>query len=534
VKNLLLIIILLSFNYTFAQVPEIDWMKRYGGISQDYLNEIIVTQDGGLFLSGSSNSGISGNKTQARIGGTQDYWVVKTDIHGTIEWQKTIGGGDVFGNLEAEVLRSGKQAPDGSYYLGGNSDSPIYGNKTVPNYGLQDYWIVKLDSEGDILWQANIGGTNYEECYSLEVTSDGGCIVGGFSQSGISGNKTESSRGGRDYYVVKLDSNGQIEWQKTYGGSGMDVLYSILVLENNEYLLSGVSSSNISGDKTENSKGGGDFWIIKINAAGSIIWQKTIGGNSADTPYSLVKVLDGFVISGVSDSDISFDKTQNSRGGSDYWLVKTDFEGNVIWDKTYGGDIDDFAFGLLSFSDERGFVLVGASYSGVTGDKTVVNYGEYNGWIIRTDENGELLWQKGIGGTYLDLLSQVVELPDKSILLGGGANSLVSGNLTVAGFNSLDYWLVKLAPEELSVNEVVSNDFLVYPNPTTKEANIKFTEHQENIKVIVYNALIQVVDKLEFASTSQVSFSINNSSGIYFVKMTNQDGKVYQSKIVKK
>ncbi len=532
-KNLLFIILLTHINLIFAQAPEIDWMKRYGGDRPDFIRSTILTQDGGLLLGGFSDSGISGIKTEPRIGGNPDYWVVKTDILGNIEWQKTIGGGDVFGNLEADYLNCIKQATDGSYYLGGNSDSPIYGNKTVPNYGEQDIWIVKLNSLGVILWQANIGGSNREECYSLEATSDGGCIVGGYSQSGISGNKTESSRGGRDYYVVKLDNNGQIEWQKVFGGSGLDVLYSILVLENNEYLLSGVSSSNISGDKTENSKGGGDYWIIKIDAVGSIIWQKTIGGNSADIPYRCVKINDGFVIGGESYSNSSFDKTENSRGSNDYWLVKIDFDGNVIWDKTYGGNMEDLLLGLCGFQDESGFILVGSSYSDISGDKTIANFGERNGWVIKVNENGELLWQKVIGGSFSEGFNNVIELPDKSVLLGGGANSFISGNLTVAGFNGLDYWLVKLAPEELGINEVVSNDFLVYPNPTIKELNVKFTEHQQNIKVIVYNALFQVVDKLEFTSTSQISFSINNPSGIYFVKMTNYEGKLYQIKIVK-
>lgn len=528
-------LILVTCNVV-AQIPEIDWMKRYGGISNDLFSSLIVTTDGGLLLGGTSNSDISGNKTANRIGWNQDYWVVKTDILGAIQWQQTIGGGssDLFNDLEADILKVVRQAVDGGYFLGGNSDSPIFGSKTVPNYGFQDYWIVKLNSQGGMLWQANIGGSNYDECFALEPTPDGGCIVGGFSQSGISGNKIDANRGGKDYWVVKLNSMGQIQWQKTYGGAGLDILYAIVVLDNNDYILTGISTSNISGEKTANSKGGGDFWILKINQEGTIIWQKTIGGNSADAPYNALKVNDGFVFGGTSYSDISFDKSQNSRGEIDYWLVKTDFDGNVLWDKTFGGDLDDYLLDFLVLADGSGFVLAGVSRSPVSGDKTVLNYGQSDGWVIKTDQNGELLWQKGIGGSFLDGFSEVVQLPNQSIVLGGNSFSPISGNITDAGFNSTDYWLVNLVAEQLNNNNVVLSNFNIYPNPTNKDVTVNFGKSQEKITVLVYNSLAQVVQKLAFSNTDQISFSINNPPGIYFLKMINQVGYEYQCKILKK
>ena len=519
-----------------AQAPAIDWMKRYGGSSTDLLNSLIITQDGGFLMGGSSNSGISGIKTEERIGYNQDYWVIKTDNLGAIEWQKTIGAGNPngLGDLGAEVLRKVRQAADGGYFLGGNSDSPAFGSKTEPNYGGQDYWIVKINSSGTIVWQKDIGGTNEDECFALEATPDGGCIAGGYSRSGLSGNKTDSNRGLKDYWVVKLDANGQIQWQKSYGGASDDILYSILALENQEYILVGASASNISGEKTENSKGGGDFWIIKIDASGNIIWQKTIGGNSGDIPYNAVKLVDGFVFSGVSYSNISFDKTENSRGGADYWMLKTDFNGNVLWDKTIGGGLDEFPTGLMSMEVGSGFVLAGTSYSDISGDKTVPNYGDYNGWVIRTNQNGELLWQKGIGGSYTDAFNQVVELPDHSVLLGGGASSTVSGNLTAEGYGGADYWLVKLEQEQLGTDAFSSNAFSVYPNPTPNDINISFVESQEKLEVAVYNSLLQLINTFKFNRTSFITMPINGPSGLYFIKINNQEGKTFQVKVLKK
>lgn len=533
-KSLSIFFFLLTSVF-YAQAPNVVWMRRFGGLSSDLMSSLIKTQDGGFLLGGYSNSGITGVKTEDRIGFTPDYWVVKTDASGVIEWQKTIGGGMpvFFGDLEAEVLREIRQSSDGGYFLGGNSDSPVFGSKTEPNYGMQDYWIVKINNVGDIVWQKDIGGSDYDECFALETTPDGGCIVGGYSKSGISGNKTEPNRGLKDYWVVKLDMNGQIEWQKTYGGSSDDILYSIAVLDNQEYLLNGMSASNVSGDKTENSKGGGDFWFIKIDGVGNIIWQKTIGGDNADEPSNMVKLDDGFMIGGYSRSNISFDKSENSLGGADYWVVKTDFSGNVLWDKTYGGDLDDYLRKFILLQNNSGFVLAGSSYSGISGNKTEANFGDYNGWVVRIHQNGDLLWQKAIGGSYIDGLNQVVQLQDQTILLGGVANSGVSGNLTVPGYGGNDYWLVKLDMEQLDVSNISTDRFLIFPNPTAENLNVRFSKEEENLEVSIYNSLMQLVDVFRFKNELMITVPINHASGFYFINMTNDRGEVFKAKVVK-
>lgn len=527
------IFLVLVVNFSFAQAPEIEWMKRYGGTSWEYLSSTIVTQDGGLMLGGFSNSGISGMKNEARIGENCDYWVVKTNISGNVQWQKTIGGGYVLDLYAGDVLRSVRQATDGSYFLGGESDSPVFGLKTAPNYGESDFWVVKMNDAGTILWQTTIGGSDFDFAATMELTKYGGCIIGGETWSGISGNKTEANKGGKDYWVVKLDSNGQIEWQKDYGGAGTDELNSILVLDDG-YLLCGVSASNISGDKTENSKGGGDYWIIKIDLTGTIVWQKTIGGNNADIPYKVIKIDDGFVFAGASKSSISFDKTESNRGDYDYWLVKTDFDGNVLWDKTYGGDLDDSAIDLVSMLDGSGFAVTGSSKSGISGDKTVPNFGDSNAWIIKTDINGTLLWQKGIGGSNQDGLDTIIQLPDNSLLLAGGTSSPISGNLTVAGYNSTDYWLVKLAPEQLDVKSNFKDILAVYPNPIDTEFTVSFAEPQVKIDLIIYNSQFQIVEKRDFSNVFEIKYPLNVSSGLYFLEIKNEKGEAYLTKILKK
>ena len=210
----------------------------------------------------------------------------------TIAWQNTIGGSD------KDELHSIKQTSDGGYILCGHSSSGISGDKTEASQGNSDYWVVKLDGTGNIVWQNTIGGGSSEELYSVQQTTDGGYILGGGSNSGISGDKTEASQGDFDYWVVKLDGTGNIVWQNTIGGSATDYLSSIQETTDGGFILGGYSQSGISGDKTEASQGNWDYWVVKLDGTGSIVWQNTIGGDSIEELSSIQQTTDGGYILG--------------------------------------------------------------------------------------------------------------------------------------------------------------------------------------------------------------------------------------------
>jgi hypothetical protein len=171
-----------------------------------------------------------------------------------------------------------------------------------------------------------IGGSDYDLCSPVKLTKDGGVILGGFSASNISGEKSENNRGfsGSDFWIVKLDKKGNIQWDKTIGGYGDDYCHSIVQTPNG-YLLGGNSNSNISGEKTANSWGGYDYWVVKLDKQGNRLWDKTIGGSSDEHDmWSLDSTLDGqgYILGGQSYSPISGNKTEYSRGIYDYWVVK--------------------------------------------------------------------------------------------------------------------------------------------------------------------------------------------------------------------
>ncbi|MFI5220031.1 MAG: T9SS C-terminal target domain-containing protein, partial [Bacteroidia bacterium] len=474
-----------SFSQT---APAIEWQNTIGGSGSEQFNSIRQTADGGYILGGWSNSNISGDKTENCIGGGPygDYWIIKTDAFGFIQWQNTIGGN---GN---DYLYTIEQTSDGGYILGGYSFSGISGDKTEGNIGDGDYWIVKTDPSGNIQWQNTVGGNSEDELYSVQQTSDGGYILGGWSQSHISGDKTEDLIGGSDYWIVKTDSLGNIQWQNTIGGNDFDWFYSIKQTSDGGYILGGNSKSNISGDKTENCIGGGpygDYWIIKTDAFGFIQWQNTIGGNDNEELSSVFQTLDGgYMIAGFSWSNISGDKTENCNGNRDYWIVKTDASGNIQWQNTIGGSYANLLYSLQQTSD-GGYILGGFSYSNISGDKTENNLDSTSQtadyWIVKTDVSGNIQWDNTIGGIDDDRLFSIQQTSDGGYILGGYSRSNISGDKTENNWDTIcnpfctpDYWIIKLFPDTITgIPNFQHSTFNLqfFPNPLTTQSTLTFS-----------------------------------------------------------
>ncbi len=433
-----------------AQVPEIEWQNTIGGSDYDYVRSVQQTADGGYILGGYSYSGVSGDKTEASLG-FADYWVIKLNSKGSIQWQNTIGGSS------DDFLISIQQTADGGYILGGYSYSDISGDKNEASLGFADYWVIKLNSTGTVEWQNTIGGGSDDYLISIQQTTDGGYILGGYSYSGISGDKTEASLGNYDYWVIKLKGTGAIEWQNTIGGSDYDVLHSIQQTTDEGYILGGYSYSGISGDKTEASLGGGDYWVIKLNSKGAIKWQNTIGGSSNDILLSIKQRTEGgYILGGSSYSGISGDKTEPLVGGSDYWVIKVNNTGAIEWQNTIGGSSYDWLYSIQQTSDD-GYILGGYSWSGNSGDKTEAKVGGYDYWVIKLNSAGVIEWQNTIGGTGDDFLHTIQQTADEGYIVGGYSDSGISGDKTepnTGGTFKHDYWVVKLYTECLITSTI--------------------------------------------------------------------------------
>jgi hypothetical protein len=462
ISLLTVLLLLLNIVHLFAQAPEKKWDMDFGGIDGDFLYSLQQTTDGGFILGGYSESAATGDKTQASRG-SADYWIVKTDASGNKQWDARFGGSSV------DHLTSVQQTTDGGYILGGNSFSGISGDKSQNNRGQNDYWIVKTDGNGIKQWDARFGGTSYEELNALQQTTDGGYILGGFSMSGANGDKSQPGMGGRDYWIVKVDANGLKQWDAGFGGSQFEVLNTLEQTTDGGYLLGGYSLSGISGSKTQASKGASDFWVVKTNANGVKNWDASFGGNSDDWLTSLQQTTDGgYILGGWSWSTLSGDKSQPTKGDNDYWIVKTDANGVKQWDADYGGNSNDYASTIIQTSD-GGYAVAGYSSSAVSGDKTQPSKGGTDYWLVKADAAGTKEWDVQFGGTDFDFLFSMDKTTDGGYVLGGYSTSPAGADKSqpTKGVNNYnDYWVVKTTgstlacavPSNLNTLSVTSNE----------------------------------------------------------------------------
>jgi Ig-like domain CHU_C associated len=432
-------LILVSVFQAHSQAPTKIWDKTFGGNNTQFAQSIAYTTDGGYVVVGYSSSNISGDKSEDSEGG-EDYWIVKMNSAGQKVWDRTIGGS------ADDFARSVAATYDGGCIVVGTSSSDISGSKSDDSQGLEDYWVVKLDSDGNVEWDRTIGGDDEDKATSIIELSDGSFAIAGYSKSGISGNKTQANIGNEDYWIVKISISGTIQWNKTFGGDLFDYATSLTTNFDGTIAVAGYSYSGISGNKTEASRGQYDYWVIKIDASGNLLWNKTLGGDLFDFANSISKTNDGgYVVAGYTSSGLSGDKTQASKGGYDYWIVKLNSSGTIAWNRTIGGSLDDFAFSIVNIpTSDGGYVLGGSSSSGISGDKSEANKGGSDYWILKLDSGGFKEWDKDIGGSQNDDFAKLFVTTDGRYLLSGTSNSPVSGDKLEANKGTKDYWVVKL------------------------------------------------------------------------------------------
>jgi len=333
---------------------ELQWSKTYGGSADDRGTKIINTTDGGFAVIGytrSNDGDVSFNN------GFYDFWLLKLDASGNLLWENTFG---FSGNDQGQALL---QTSDGGYFLTGFMDfdgravqQPQL-NKSGNRHGVGEFWAVKTDPSGNEEWSQYYGGTDNDRAYDVVQTPDGGFMMVGNTESDDF--DITNPLGSYDYWVVKIDAVGNLQWQKNYGGSGIEIAYAITRTMDGNYLVLGDTRS--TDQQVTNPKGNADAWLIKINESGDLLWQKSYGGSQFDTGRSITEKPDGkLIIFGTSrsnDQDVS-----NNYGQSDFWLVLSNSNGGIIFEKNYGGSATDFGNdAILTLSGQ--IVMAGSSES---------------------------------------------------------------------------------------------------------------------------------------------------------------------------
>lgn len=405
------------------------WQKALGGTVLDYASSIDQTADGGYIIAGATRSN-DGDITNNH--GDSDMWVVKLDSSGNIVWRKTLGGS------RFDEALSVISTPDGGYTIAGNTnsaDGDVTGyHDSNDDGGRRDMWVVKLNSNGNIIWQKALGGSQDETAYSIISTPDGGYAVTG-STTSANGDVT-SNKGRNDIWVVKLDANGNIIWQKTLGGSSDDIAHSITIAPDGGYAIAAYTES-VDGDVTGN-HGRGDMWVVKLDNSGNTVWQKALGGAEIDNGSHITITPDGgYAVAGMtssSDGDIT-----SNHGQNDMWIVKLDGNGNKAWQKTLGGSSSDGASSAIATPD-GGYILAGGT-SSKDGDVTG-NHEASDMWVVKLNSNATIMWQMTMGGLDTDAASGIIATSDGGLALAGHTSSYEGDVTGQHGYG--DAWVVKL------------------------------------------------------------------------------------------
>ena len=327
------------------------------------------------------------------------------------------------------------QTIDGGYAVIGKSKSSD--GEVSENAGYDDFWIIKLDENGSITWDYSFGYAGSDVPYSIIQTSDNGFLVSGVldvSASNGQGNRASSTQrrhAGGDYWVIKLNANGIKEWSNYYGGAFTDTAYDAIQTADNSYIV--VGSSDSADVDISNNKGSYDFWAIKISETGTLIWEKSYGGDQVDEAHAISKTADGnYIIVGDTRSN-DLDISQNN-GAADLWIIKITPEGDLIWEKTLGGSSFDVGR-AISKTQDNGFLISGSSRS--TNGNLTDNKGQNDAWVVKINNSGNLEWQKTIGGSEVDFFYDVVELNDQTIIAVGDSDSSNEDILENKGFTDL-------------------------------------------------------------------------------------------------
>ena len=385
---------------------DITWQRSLGGSGSDGFVSVQQTMGGGFIVAGDSSSN-DGDVSENR--GDRDGWVVKLDADGEIEWQRTFGGS------RQDRIRDIRQTADGGYVFTGGTYSkdgdilehsflrkpfqveqnvliwlidmllgpPLIRPEKHPDHPFpsSDVWIVRLDAEGEILWQRVLGGSMNDEGNAIRQTNDGGYIVAATSSSrgpGLLGlGPPENRDGGGGIWIIKLDSEGNVLWQRVLGGSRGEWARDIQQTKDGGYIVVGASMSS-DGDVSRN-RGRADAWVVKLDTDGKIEWQISLGGSGTESFSSVQQTLDGgYIVAGGSNS--SDGDVPGNRDDRDGWIVKLDAGGDIEWQKLLGGPYRD-GFTSIQQTLGGGYIVAGVANSR-DGDVSG-NRGYSDAWIIK-------------------------------------------------------------------------------------------------------------------------------------------------------
>ena len=392
----------------------------FGGSLNDSAKAVVATSDGGFAVLGHTQS--EDGLLLEKGNNSFDFWLLRFDEKGALLWHKTYGGlGDDRGT--DLVLR-----PEGGFVMLGSFESVIDGESSV-NLGL-----VAVDEEGVLLWEKAYGYKGSDYGTKLIATSEGGYLIVGVldvtASKGL-GNQIGKHAGG-DFWVIKVDSQGALQWRNYFGGLQSDTPYGVAEDKDGGFWIVGTTDS-IDTDISQN-LGSYDAWVVRLDRTGKKIWERTLGGAQIDAAYDIVLTTDGSALV-LGDSRSPGQTMATNRGGADLWIWRLSPRGELVAEQNFGGSNFDVGRAVFPLSNQQ-WLICGSSRS-VDGDLSI-NNGQNDAWTLVLSQNTERIeWQQTIGGSQIEFLNDAAELANGTLVSVGETNSNDAAIVKNQGFNDL-------------------------------------------------------------------------------------------------
>ncbi len=508
-----------------------EWQNCFGGSDDDHAYDIFATQNGYLIAGGTkSNDGnISYNH------GATDCWLIKTNNTGDLIWEKTYGGS--YGDGVFRIF----PADGNSYYLLCSSYSSNGDISNDPYPESTDYWIVKIDSVGNIIWEKIIGGNGDDQLWTGTCTDDGGVVAIGWTASN-DGDVT-TYFGAYDMWMVKLNSEGAKEWDFTLGTDWFDYGQAIIQTSDGGFLVGGASAIGEGGNLTcEPFNSYAEAILVKLDADRNIEWQQCYGGSEHDGVWELLELVDGYLFVGYGSSGDGDLTGSGWHGEGDIWVVKIDFWGNIIWQKCLGGSSYESALRFFQTLDD-GFIIAGRTKSqdgDVIGNHSLSEY-DNDIWLVKISSEGDLLWQQCIGGQGDERLDfGIIKKSDSNFVIAGQTDFGPSYDVqctphSIGGIP--DFWVFEIKDTTTNIIGQSDNKFglKVYPIPAKDyvcfEYNLSSVKNESIIEIFniqgikVKSFILTETKGLKVWDTRQIN------QGMYFYQLNSMGNVLNRGKI---
>jgi hypothetical protein len=494
---------------------EVVWQKDIKSSTQDFLSQVTTTIDQQYLITGSS---IQSSKLQTE-GNKQnngyDFHLVKLNQQGQEVWEKYFVGNN------HDYLSATVATQDGGFLVSGTTFSSEGLSKKDKSRGGSDIWLIRLNEFGDELWQKTLGSASDEEARSVIQTTDLGFFLAGNVQNSAKG------YGSKDVLIIKLDKDGKTLSESILGGKGLDEVEKMIPTKDGGALLGIYSRSNLGGSKKTENFGEGDYWIIKLNKDAKVEWEKNFGGKQDDHLRTLSLTSFGYLIGGESRSERSGNKTGGIEEGTDLWLISLNERGEEIWQKSYNFGNRDILMGtsVLHSADDKS--SKGILLGGYTQAEGRIQNEDETFWMLYLNQDGAEQWRKYVKGEKRqreERLSDIKLNRDGSIILAG----------TSAEELGKENWkIVKLGDKQLD-QLIEKQDIKIYPNPVSEYAYVEIGFDFKEADIMLYDMGGRQLQSLK---TKNKVTKINTQAliqGAYLVTIKTDTNKTANAKLIKK